>query len=146
MATIGKGRTVAIDTAAAEAVPGVRLVLTRFTEDELRGPGFLMGGGFAFQSLQPLLSDVVAYRGQPIALIVADTLVAATEAAELVGHATRPSRSPSGSTKKAPPPSSRKKPCPGFPTSRWATPRARTRRARCRSTRPICTRPSTRSR
>ncbi|MFF0086393.1 xanthine dehydrogenase family protein molybdopterin-binding subunit [Streptomyces canus] len=84
LATIGKGRTVAIDTAAAEAVPGVRLVLTRFTEDELRGPGFLMGGGFAFQSLQPLLSDVVAYRGQPIALIVADTLVAATEAAELV--------------------------------------------------------------
>ncbi|GGL18272.1 xanthine dehydrogenase family protein molybdopterin-binding subunit [Streptomyces flaveus] len=83
-ATIGKGRTVAIDTAAAEAVPGVRLVLTRFNEDELRGPGFLMGGGFAFQSLQPLLSDVVAYRGQPIALIVADTLVAATEAAELV--------------------------------------------------------------
>lgn len=84
LATIGKGRTVAIDTAAAEAVPGVRLVLTRFNEDELRGPGFLMGGGFAFQSLQPLLSDVVAYRGQPIALIVADTLVAATEAAELV--------------------------------------------------------------
>ncbi|WP_033329602.1 xanthine dehydrogenase family protein molybdopterin-binding subunit [Streptomyces yerevanensis] len=83
-ATIGKGRTVAIDTAAAKAVPGVRLVLTRFNEDELRGPGFLMGGGFAFQSLQPLLSDVVAYRGQPIALIVADTLVAATEAAELV--------------------------------------------------------------
>lgn len=84
LAAIGKGRTVAIDTAAAEAVPGVRLVLTRFNEDELRGPGFLMGGGFAFQSLQPLLSDVVAYRGQPIALIVADTLVAATEAAELV--------------------------------------------------------------
>lgn len=84
VATIGKGRTVAIDTAAAEAVPGVRLVLTRFTEDELRGAGFLMGGGFAFQSLQPLLSDVVAYRGQPIALVVADTLVAATEAAELV--------------------------------------------------------------
>ncbi|MEU3786579.1 xanthine dehydrogenase family protein molybdopterin-binding subunit [Streptomyces sp900129855] len=84
VATIGRGRTVAIDTAAAEAVPGVRLVLTRFDEDELRGPGFLMGGGFAFQSLQPLLSDVVAYRGQPIALIVADTLVAATEAAELV--------------------------------------------------------------
>src|SRR3954452_15184377 len=61
--TIGKGRAVAIDTAAAEAVPGVRLVLTRFTEVELRGPGFLMGGAFAFQSLQLLLSDVVAYRG-----------------------------------------------------------------------------------
>ncbi|MEU6556416.1 xanthine dehydrogenase family protein molybdopterin-binding subunit [Streptomyces sp. NPDC046915] len=84
VATIGKGRTVAIDTAAAEAVPGVRLVLTRFTDEELRGPGFLMAGGYAFQSLQPLLSDAVAYRGQPIALIVADTPVAATEAAELI--------------------------------------------------------------
>ncbi|MFK0110702.1 xanthine dehydrogenase family protein molybdopterin-binding subunit [Streptomyces sp. NPDC091217] len=84
VATIGKGRTVAIDTAEAEAVPGVRLVLTRFGSDELQGPGFLMAGGYAFQSLQPLLSDVVAYRGQPIALIVADTPVAATEAAELV--------------------------------------------------------------
>src|SRR3954465_9609061 len=43
-----------------------------------------MGGGFSFQSLQPLLDDHIAYRGQPIALIVAETLVAATEAAELV--------------------------------------------------------------
>jgi xanthine dehydrogenase YagR molybdenum-binding subunit len=84
VATIGKGRVVEIDTAAAEAVPGVRLVLTRFTADELREPGFLMAGGFAFQSLQPLLSDRIAYRGQPIALVVADTLVAATEAAHLV--------------------------------------------------------------
>jgi xanthine dehydrogenase YagR molybdenum-binding subunit len=84
LATIGKGRTVAIDATEAEAVPGVRLVVTRFSSDELRGPGFLMGGGFAFQSLQPLLSDVIAYRGQPIALVVADTPVAATEAAELI--------------------------------------------------------------
>ncbi|MFJ3804312.1 xanthine dehydrogenase family protein molybdopterin-binding subunit [Streptomyces sp. NPDC090088] len=85
LATIGKGRTVDIDTSAAEAVPGVRLVVTRFSSDEiLQGPGFLMNGGYAFQSLQPLLSDVVAYYGQPIALIVADTPVAATEAAELI--------------------------------------------------------------
>lgn len=84
VATIGKGRAVEIETAAAEAVPGVRLVLTRFTADELRGPGFVMGGGYAFQSLQPLLSDRIAYRGQPIALVVADTLVAATEAADLI--------------------------------------------------------------
>src|SRR5213078_2164218 len=31
-----------------------------------------------------LLGDRIAYRGQPIALVVADTLVAATEAANLV--------------------------------------------------------------
>jgi xanthine dehydrogenase YagR molybdenum-binding subunit len=36
------------------------------------------------QSLQPLRDDRVAYRGQPIALVVADDLVAATEAAQLI--------------------------------------------------------------
>jgi xanthine dehydrogenase YagR molybdenum-binding subunit len=84
VATIGRGRITEIDTAAAEAVPAVRLVLTRFTEDELQEAGFVMGGGYAFQSFQPLRGDHIAYRGQPIALVVADTLVAATEAAGLV--------------------------------------------------------------
>ncbi|GHF96499.1 MULTISPECIES: xanthine dehydrogenase family protein molybdopterin-binding subunit [Amycolatopsis] len=83
-ARIGRGRVAQVDTAAAEAVPGVLLVVTRFDETELRGPGFIMGGGFSFQSLQPLLDDRIAYRGQPIALVVAETPVAATEAAELV--------------------------------------------------------------
>ncbi|MFB9688979.1 xanthine dehydrogenase family protein molybdopterin-binding subunit [Amycolatopsis plumensis] len=83
-ARIGRGRVSQVDTAAAEAVPGVLLVVTRFDETELRGPGFIMGGGFSFQSLQPLLDDRIAYRGQPIALVVAETPVAATEAAELV--------------------------------------------------------------
>ena len=84
VARIGKGRITRIDTAAAEAVPGVRLVVTRFEPGELRSGGFIMGGGYGFQSFQPLLDDRVAYRGQPIALVVADTLVAATEAADLV--------------------------------------------------------------
>lgn len=84
VARIGRGRVSRVDTTAAEAVPGVLLAVTRFDADELRGPGFIMGGGFSFQSLQPLLDDHIAYRGQPIALVVAETLVAATEAAELV--------------------------------------------------------------
>ncbi|NBH01845.1 xanthine dehydrogenase family protein molybdopterin-binding subunit [Amycolatopsis sp. SID8362] len=83
-ARIGRGRVSDVDTRAAEAVPGVLLVVTRFDAEELRGPGFIMGGGFAFQSLQPLLDDRIAYRGQPIALVVAETPVAATEAADLV--------------------------------------------------------------
>ncbi|SFI90903.1 xanthine dehydrogenase family protein molybdopterin-binding subunit [Amycolatopsis sacchari] len=83
-AHVGKGRIVSIDTAAAEAVPGVRLVVTRFEPGELAEGSFIMGGGYGFQSFQPLLGDRVAYRGQPIALVVADTLVAATEAADLV--------------------------------------------------------------
>ena len=84
VAGIGKGRITRIDTAAAEAVPGVRLVVSRFEPGELRSGGFIMGGGYGFQSFQPLLDDRIAYRGQPIALVVADTLVAATEAADLV--------------------------------------------------------------
>lgn len=84
LATVGKGRVVDIDTAEASAVPGVRLVLTRFDASELTSPGFIMGGGYAFQSLQPMLDDHIAYRGQPVALVVADTLIAATEAALLI--------------------------------------------------------------
>lgn len=84
VATIGRGRVLGVDTDAAQRVPGVQLVITRIDPDELRSPGFIMGGGYGFQSLQPLADDRVAYRGQPIALVVADTLLAATEAAELI--------------------------------------------------------------
>src|SRR5713101_772243 len=84
VATVGKGRIVEIDTVAARAVPGVHLALTRIDESELKAPVFIMAGGHAVQSFQPLLGDHIAYRGQPIALIVADTQVAATEAANLV--------------------------------------------------------------
>ncbi|MEA2592267.1 MAG: xanthine dehydrogenase YagR molybdenum-binding subunit, partial [Actinomycetota bacterium] len=84
VATIGKGRILEIDTVAAEAVIGVHLVLTRIDESELKAPGYLMAGGHAVQSFQPLLGDRIAYRGQPIALVVADTPVAAAEAANLV--------------------------------------------------------------
>jgi xanthine dehydrogenase YagR molybdenum-binding subunit len=84
VATVGRGRIVEIDTAAAEAVSGVLLVLTRVDASELQAPGFIMTGGHCFQGFQPLLDDWIAYRGQPIALVVAQTSVAATEAANLV--------------------------------------------------------------
>src|SRR5262245_31117253 len=83
-ATVDRGRVTSIDTAAARAVAGVRLVMTNVGPDELASPGFIMAGGYGFQSLQPLLDNRIAYRGQPIALVVADTLVAAIEAAHLV--------------------------------------------------------------
>src|SRR4051794_3172788 len=62
-ATIGRGRVVTIDTRAVLAVPGVRLVLTHEDFDGLKSAGFIMGGGYAFQSLQPMLSPAIAYRG-----------------------------------------------------------------------------------
>ncbi|WP_432826907.1 xanthine dehydrogenase family protein molybdopterin-binding subunit [Dactylosporangium sp. CA-092794] len=84
VATVAKGRIVRVHTEAAVSIPGVHLVLTRVDAAELRSAGFIWSGGYGFQSLQPLLDDRIAYRGQPIALVVADTLVAATEAARLV--------------------------------------------------------------
>ncbi|MFC0549008.1 xanthine dehydrogenase family protein molybdopterin-binding subunit [Kutzneria chonburiensis] len=81
LAKIGRGTVSDVDTSAALAVPGVLLVETRF---ELASPGFIMGGQFGFQSLQPMTGDHIAYRGQPIAIVVAETPVAATEAAEAI--------------------------------------------------------------
>jgi xanthine dehydrogenase YagR molybdenum-binding subunit len=83
-ATVGKGRVARIDTAEAERVPGVRLVLTHLNMDRLAPVGFIFAGGQAIQSFQPLQTDAVAYRGQPVALVVADSLEAATEGAALV--------------------------------------------------------------
>ena len=90
VATAGRGRVISVDTDAAQKVPGVHLVITRIDPEELGSPGFIMGGGYGFQSFQPLTGDHVAYRGQPIALVVADTLLAATEAAELVTATYKP--------------------------------------------------------
>ncbi|MFL5069075.1 MAG: xanthine dehydrogenase family protein molybdopterin-binding subunit [Xanthobacteraceae bacterium] len=84
VATIGRGRIRSIDTRAAQAVPGVRLVLTHADLAEYKSAGFIMGGGYSFQSHQPMLSDAIAYRGEPIALVAADTLEVAIEAAALV--------------------------------------------------------------
>jgi xanthine dehydrogenase YagR molybdenum-binding subunit len=84
VATIGKGSISSLDTNAASAVKGVRLVLTHEDFAGLKSAGFIMGGGYGFQSFQPMLSLKVAYRGQPIALVAADTLEAAVEAAALI--------------------------------------------------------------
>jgi xanthine dehydrogenase YagR molybdenum-binding subunit len=84
VATIGRGRIQSLDTRAASAVPGVRLVLTHEDLGDVKAPGFIFHGGFGFQSFQPMRSDAIVYRGQPIALIAADTLEAAVEGAALV--------------------------------------------------------------
>lgn len=84
IATIGKGRILSLDTKAASAVPGIRLILTHEDFADIKSAGFIMGGGYGFQSFQPMLSPAIAYRGQPIALVAADTLEAAIEAAALV--------------------------------------------------------------
>ena len=65
VSTIPKGHIVALDLKAASGVPGVRLVLTHETMGAVKSSGFIMGGGYGFQSFQPMLSPAIAYRGQP---------------------------------------------------------------------------------
>jgi xanthine dehydrogenase YagR molybdenum-binding subunit len=84
VAQIGKGRIKAIDARAARGAPGLRLMLTHEDMAGIVPAGFLLGGGFAFQSFQPMLTDVIAYRGQPIALMIAETLETAREAASRI--------------------------------------------------------------
>ncbi len=79
---IARGRITRIDTAAAEAVPGVQLVLThRSLNEDLGAEGFMMKGGHMQSSFLPLTSDTVHYAGQIVSLVIADTQEAAEEAA-----------------------------------------------------------------
>jgi xanthine dehydrogenase YagR molybdenum-binding subunit len=83
-ATVGKGRITQIDAAAAGRTPGVVAVITHENMERLQPSKFYMAGGHSFQSLQPLQNDHIAYRGQTIAIVLAETIEAANEAALLV--------------------------------------------------------------
>ncbi|WP_232631483.1 xanthine dehydrogenase family protein molybdopterin-binding subunit [Methylobacterium sp. Leaf118] len=83
---IAKGRITGIDTAAAEAVPGVLKVLTHENrpatstkpedyQDAVAPPG---------APFQALASDRIAFSGQPVALVVAEDFETARYAAALV--------------------------------------------------------------
>ena len=88
---IAKGRLLNVDTKAAEAVPGVVAVLTHETLPKLGASPVLLAQsgegsppGAAGQQFLPMQGDVIYYSGQPIALVVADTVEAAEYAADLV--------------------------------------------------------------
>src|ERR1700733_6081354 len=83
-ATVGKGRITAIDTAAAERVKGVLAVFTYRNMDRLKKVEFSFAGGQAIQSHLPMQAPEVLYRGECIALSVAETPEAAQEAASRV--------------------------------------------------------------
>jgi carbon-monoxide dehydrogenase large subunit len=86
-------RIVSLDASRARAAPGVLAVLSG-AELRARGLGTLRplvprqrrNGSRAFVCPQPLLAlGVVRYVGDPVAFVVADTLEAAKDAAELIG-------------------------------------------------------------
>jgi xanthine dehydrogenase YagR molybdenum-binding subunit len=88
-ATIARGRITAIDTTAAEAVTGVLAVITHRNAPPLKPPPArvnpldlsTMASG---TKVNYLGSDEVHWNGEPVAVVVAETLEAAMEAAGLV--------------------------------------------------------------
>lgn len=87
--TVAKGRIAELDTSAAEAAPGVHLVLTHRNMDRLEPLKFMFAGGQAQSSFMPLMSDEIRYAGQAIALVVAETQEAAEDAAHRIEVAYR---------------------------------------------------------
>ena len=93
LSPVARGRITQVDASAAEAVPGVQLVLThRDLNQDLGGETFAMKGGHMQSSFMPLTSDEVHYAGQIVGLIVADTQEAAEQAARALrlDYATQP--------------------------------------------------------
>jgi xanthine dehydrogenase YagR molybdenum-binding subunit len=83
--TIAAGRVLRIDSAAALAVPGVVAVFDHTNIGTLHSFGkSSLKDGIVDEHRAPLSGDDVQYYGQYVALVIADTLEAATEGAALV--------------------------------------------------------------
>jgi xanthine dehydrogenase YagR molybdenum-binding subunit len=78
------GRIVGVDTSAAKAMPGVVDVYTLHNPLKLNKPTVYSKGGGATEEFTPLQDDVVRFNGMHLALVVAETLEQATEAASLL--------------------------------------------------------------
>jgi xanthine dehydrogenase YagR molybdenum-binding subunit len=89
--TVARGRLLRLETAAAEAAPGVLAVLTpaslpplREVEADFGGDGKPGGGTVPGERRVPLSDDRVHHAGQDLAVVVADTIEQARHAASLV--------------------------------------------------------------
>lgn len=85
-ATIPRGRIAAIDSAAAEAAPGVVLVMTHRNAPRMKTPGVFGSSPTAVgpADLPIFQDDRIHWNGQPIACILADTQEQADHAASLL--------------------------------------------------------------
>ena len=82
---IARGTIQAFDLAAAKAVPGVLDILTHETiGDQPRQVPAIYQGGYLSDSFRPLGSAEIAYWGQPIAVVIAETYEIAREAAHRI--------------------------------------------------------------
>jgi len=83
-ATIPRGRVARIDTAAAEASPGVRLVWTHLNVPAQARRGERLNPRSQRASNPAMANDQVEFYGQTVAFVAADTLEAARAAAGLI--------------------------------------------------------------
>jgi len=86
-AGVASGRVTAIDTAAAERAGGVAGVLTHRNLPKVNRVPLLpslVGGPAPGETFFPMQDDVVHYAGQPVAIVVADSLERAQYAARLM--------------------------------------------------------------
>ena len=83
VSSIARGRVTALDVAAARAHPGVIEVMTPANAPKLALDPDAKTNPFMFR-LDLLQNDRVRYANQPVAVVVADTLEAATEGAVLL--------------------------------------------------------------
>nr|WP_240655187.1 xanthine dehydrogenase family protein molybdopterin-binding subunit [Rhodovarius crocodyli] len=84
--SIARGRITAIDTAAAEAAPGVVLVMTHHNMPRLTAPPLMNADpkGAAASSLPVMQDAFIHWNGQPVALVLAETQEQADHAASLI--------------------------------------------------------------
>ncbi|MGJ4945920.1 xanthine dehydrogenase family protein molybdopterin-binding subunit [Bradyrhizobium sp. HKCCYLS1011] len=83
VSSIARGRVASLDVEAAKAHPGVVEVMTQANRPPLADDPDGKPNPFAFR-FEALQNDRVRYANQPIALVIAETLEAATEGAALL--------------------------------------------------------------
>src|SRR6185437_15123466 len=83
---IARGRIAAIETGAAEAAPGVVLVMTHRNMPRLPDPPLIMADpkGAAGSSLPVMQDDSIHWNGEPVALVLAESQEQADHAASLI--------------------------------------------------------------
>jgi xanthine dehydrogenase YagR molybdenum-binding subunit len=84
--TIARGRIATLDTAEAEAAPGIALVMTYRNAPRMAPPPMMMSAPKAAGASDlPIMQDAEIHRnGQPIALVLAETQEQADHAASLI--------------------------------------------------------------
>ena len=104
--TIARGRITDLDIAAAEAAPGVVLVMTYRNAPRMKAPSLMMSSATAAgtSDLPVMQNDEIHWNGQPIAVVLAETQEQADYAASLVkaDYATQPAVTSFEEAKKKP--------------------------------------------